>query len=143
MNNIPQDFQKQMMFPVGRPNDQYAKWFIGNSYLAPLGELSGVGAANVTFEPGCRNNWHIHHASEGGGQMLLCIGGYGWYQEWEKEPQLLSPGSVVCIPPNVKHWHGATHESWFAHISIGVPGKDTSTEWLEPVEPQEYDKLPY
>ncbi len=99
--------------------------------------------ANVTFEPACRNNWHIHHASKGGGQILLCVAGSGWYQEWGKgkEPQSLKPGDVVVIPPEVKHWHGAKKDSWFSHIAVEVPGENTSNEWLEPVTDEVYDKL--
>ncbi|WP_296879963.1 cupin domain-containing protein, partial [Thomasclavelia sp.] len=94
-----------------------------------------VGVANVTFEPGCRNNWHIHHK---GGQILLVTDGKGWYQEWGKPAQELKPGDVVNIAPEVKHWHGAAKDSWFAHIAIEVPAKDASNEWLEPVEDKDY-----
>jgi len=94
-----------------------------------------------TFEPGCRNNWHIHHASKGGGQMLICIGGKGWYQEYNQEPILLVPGKVINIPANVKHWHGATKDSWMAHLAISVDGENTSTEWLEEVNDEQYNKL--
>ena len=97
--------------------------------------------ANVTFEPGCRNNWHIHHATKGGGQILICTDGSGWYQEEGKEPRELHVGDVVTIPVNVKHWHGAKKNSWFSHIAIEVPGEDTSTEWCEEVSDEEYDKL--
>lgn len=140
MSSIPQSFQKDIIFPVGRPNDAYAKYFVGDSYLAML-STEGANIANITFEPGCRNNWHIHKAEEGGGQILLCLAGHGYYQEWGKEARLLMPGSVVNIPRNVKHWHGATHESWFSHISIEVPGKNASTDWLEPVSPEQYGSL--
>lgn len=133
-------FEREMMFPIGEPNTAYAKYFIGNSYLAPL-TVSQVPVSNVTFEPRCRNNWHIHHASKGGGQMLICVAGKGWYQEWGKPAQLLHPGDVVNIPAGVKHWHGATADSWFAHLALAVPGEDTSNEWLEPVGDEEYDKL--
>ena len=101
----------------------------------------GVPIANVTFEPGCRNNWHIHHASEGGGQILLCTAGQGWYQEWDKPAQQLNPGDVVVIPPQVKHWHGAAADSWFSHLAIEVPGKELSNEWLEPVSDEQYRLL--
>lgn len=125
------------IFPVGNPNTAYAQYFIGNSYLAPL--LSGeVNIANVTFEPRCRNNWHIHHR---GGQILICVGGEGWYQEWGKEPQRLHPGDVVNIPAEVKHWHGATADSWFQHIAISVPNANASNEWLEPVDDEAYNAL--
>ena len=140
MSTIPQSFQSESIFPVGKPNDAYAECFVGDSYLAMLTSGS-ISVANVTFEPGCRNNWHIHKATEGGGQVLLCTAGHGYYQEWSKPAQLLMPGSVVVIPPNVKHWHGATHESWFSHLAIEVPGKDSSTEWCEPVTPEQYGPL--
>ena len=97
--------------------------------------------ANVTFEPGCRNNWHIHHATKGGGQTLICVGGRGYYQEWGKEPVELLPGDSVYIPAGVKHWHGAAPGSWFSHLAIEVPGEKTSNEWLEPVNDTEYSKL--
>lgn len=124
-------------FPKGEPNDAYAQYFVGNSWLAPLGDPQ-LGAANVTFEPGCRNNWHIHHK---GGQVLICIAGRGWYQEWGKPAQELRPGDVVSIPPEVKHWHGAAADSWFQHIALAVPAEGASAEWLEPVSDQEYDQL--
>lgn len=129
-----------MIFPVGAPNDAFAKYFTGQSYLAPLtGEQ--VPIHNVTFEPGCRNNWHIHHASRGGGQILVCVGGCGWYQEEGKTAQALKPGDVVNIQPGVKHWHGAKKASWFSHLSIGVPGENASTQWLEPVTDEAYANL--
>lgn len=128
------------VFPVGHKNDAYAQYFIGQSYLAPL-STEQVPVFNVTFEPGCRNNWHIHHASEGGGQMLICISGRGWYQEWGKEARELHPGDVVNIPAGVKHWHGAAADSWFQHLAVEVPGKDASAEWLEPVNDDLYGKL--
>lgn len=133
-------FQKEMIFPIGEPNNAFAKYFIGQSYLSPL-STKQVGIYNVTFEPGCRNNWHIHHADKGGGQILVCVGGEGWYQEWGKAPQRLLPGDVVNIPTGVKHWHGATANSWFAHLAIEVPGENTSNEWLEPVDDEQYKKL--
>ncbi len=125
------------LFHLGNPNDAFAQYFSGNSYLQPLAPA----VANVTFEPGCRNNWHIHHASKGGGQILLCTDGEGWYQEWGKPAQALRPGDAVTIPAGVKHWHGAAKDSWFAHIAISVPGEDASNEWLEPVSDAEYDAL--
>ena len=131
------------MFGLGEPNIAYAKYFIGNSYLKPLtkpGE-SVVSLANVTFEPGCRNNWHIHHAIKGGGQIIICVDGEGWYQEDGKEAQSLKPGDVVVIPANVKHWHGAKKDSWFSHIAVEVPGEETSNEWCEPVTDEEYKKI--
>ena len=133
-------FEQEMIFPVGKPNDAYAQYFIGQSYLAPVSSEQ-VSINNVTFEPGCRNNWHIHHATKGGGQLLVCVAGTGWYQEWGKPARLLRPGDVVNIPAGVKHWHGATADSWFAHLAIEVPGEKTSNEWLEPVTDEEYNKL--
>lgn len=127
-------------FGIGQPNEAYARYFIGNSYLNRL-TSEGVGIANVTFEPGCRNNWHVHKAEKGGGQILLCTSGRGWYQEWGKEPRALKAGDVVEIPANVKHWHGAAKDSWFAHLAVEVPGEKTASEWLEPVSPAEYDNL--
>ena len=116
-------------FGLGNPNVDYAKYFVGNSYLKPLTDMSKTSlfVCNVTFEPGCRNNWHIHHAKEGGGQILICVDGKGWYQEEGKEAQKLKIGDVVTIPANVKHWHGASKDFWFSHLAIEVPGIDTST----------------
>lgn len=128
------------IFEKGVPNP-FGEYFSGQSYLAMLTQLNGVGVANVTFEPACRNNWHIHHGEKGGGQILLVTGGRGWYQEWGKEAQELHAGDVVSIPVGVKHWHGAAKDSWFAHIAIEVPGENTSNEWLEPVLEEEYGKL--
>lgn len=128
---------ENMIFPKGALNTAYAQYFIGKSYLAPL--LSeGLPMSNVTFEPRCRNNWHIHHK---GGQILICVGGEGWYQEWGKPAQRLHPGDVVNIPAEVKHWHGAAADSWFQHIAIAVPGEGASNEWLEAVTDEEYDQL--
>lgn len=134
------EHQKEMVFPIGAPNDGFARYFTGRSYLQPL-STSQVGVYNVTFEPGCRNNWHIHHASSGGGQLLLCVAGRGWYQEWGQEARELHPGDVVNIPPEVKHWHGAARDSWFSHLTLEVPGADCSNEWLEPVSDQTYGLL--
>ncbi|AGN16435.1 MAG: cupin domain-containing protein [Methanobrevibacter boviskoreani] len=129
-------------FGLGEPNDAFAEYFIGQSYLNPLvGPDANLFLANVTFEPGCRNNWHIHHSTNGGGQILICVDGEGWYQEEGKPAQSLKPGDVVEIPPNVKHWHGAKSDSWFSHIAIEVPGENTSNEWLEEVSDEEYSKL--
>ena len=125
--------QNEMVFPIGAPNDAFAKYFIGQSYLAPL-STQQVGIYNVTFEPGCRNNWHIHHAKNGGGQILICVAGRGYYQEWGKPAQELRPGDVVNIPVGVKHWHGAAPDSWFSHLAVEVPGDETSNEWLEAVD---------
>ena len=121
-----------------KKNDAYAKYFVGQSYLALLANNQGVGVANVTFEPGCRNNWHIHHK---GAQILLCVDGRGYYQEWGKEAIELHPGDVVSIPTEVKHWHGAAKDSWFSHIAIEVPAEGASNEWCEPVSEEEYMSL--
>lgn len=129
-----------MAFPIGEPNP-YGQFFIGRSYLAPL-STEQVPLFNVTFEPRCRNNWHIHHAKSGGGQMLICIAGRGWYQEWGQPARELGPGDVVNIPAGVKHWHGAAADSWFSHLAIEVPGEEGKTEWCEPVTDADYDKLP-
>ena len=128
------------IFKKGIPNP-FGEYFSGKSYLAMLTKLEGVGVANVTFEPSCRNNWHIHHGDKGGGQILLVTDGRGWYQEWGKEAQELRAGDVVAIPVGVKHWHGAAKDSWFAHIAIEVPGENTSNEWLEPVSDETYGML--
>lgn len=128
------------VFSIGEKNDSYAKYFTGQSYLNML-SLEQVIVGNVTFEPGCRNWWHIHHAKSGGGQMLLVTAGRGYYQEWGKEAQELHPGDVVHIPAGVKHWHGAAPDSWFAHLAIEVHGEETSNEWCEPVIDDEYGKL--
>lgn len=128
-----------MVFPIGAPNDGFKQFFIGQSYLAPL-STSQVGIFNVTFEPGCRNNWHIHHAAKGGGQILVCVAGRGWYQEEGKPTQLMTPGDVVNIPTGVKHWHGAAADSWFSHLAIEVPGENGRNEWLEPVTDEQYPK---
>ena len=133
-------YAQTIMFPIGNENTAYAKYFIGKSYISSLSE-SQVKMHNVTFEPKCRNNWHIHHAKSGGGQMLIVVGGRGYYQEWGKEPQELKVGDIVNIPTNVKHWHGAAPDSWFSHIAVEVEGVDTSNEWLEPVTDKEYNKL--
>ena len=129
-----------MIFPIGEPNDAFAKYFIGQSYLAPVSK-NQVGIFNVTFEPACRSNWHIHKAEKGGGQILVCIAGNGWYQEWGKAPQVLKPGDVVNIAPGVKHWHGAQKNSWFSHLAVEVPAENGGTEWCEPVTDEEYNKL--
>jgi quercetin dioxygenase-like cupin family protein len=138
-----QEFDAKNIFGQGQPNVNFAQYFIGNSYLNPLtnpGETA-VFLANVTFEPGCRNNWHIHHAKSGGGQLLICTAGEGWYQEEGKAPVNLTPGTVITIPANVKHWHGAKADSWFAHIAVEVPGEETSNEWCEPVDDAAYNAL--
>ncbi len=133
-------YAKTIMFPIGNPNDAYKQYFIGQSYIAPI-STSQVKMFNVTFEPKCRNNWHIHKAKSGGGQMLIAIGGRGYYQEWGKEPVEMNPGDVINIPANVKHWHGAAPDSWFSHIAVEVDGIETENVWLEPVGDSEYNKL--
>ena len=130
-------YQNTIFFPIGSPNDAYAQYFVGQSYLSPV-STEQVPVFNVTFEPGCRNNWHIHHAKNGGGQMLICVGGRGYYQEWGKDAVELTPGTVINIPANTKHWHGAAPDSWFSHLAIEVPGEETSAEWLEPVSEEDY-----
>lgn len=135
-----QDHQQQMIFPIGQPNDAFAQYFIGTSYLAPL-STTQIGIYNVTFEPRCRNNWHIHHAAQGGGQILICVAGHGYYQEWGQDVRNLSPGDVVNIPAGVKHWHGAAPDSWFSHLAIEVPGQDCRNEWMECVSDTVYDAL--
>lgn len=135
-----QEFEKTNVFGTGTFNAAYAPYFIGNSYLNPLASAdeAGVGLTNVTFEPGCRNNWHVHTADNGGGQVLICTAGEGWYQEWGKPARRLAPGDVVSIQPEVKHWHGATKDSWFQHIALAVPAQGATNEWLEPVEDKDY-----
>lgn len=125
------------IFPKGEKNDDFAAYFKGQSWLNML-TTEGVAIGNVTFEPKCRNNWHIHHK---GGQILLCTAGRGYYQEWGKPARELHPGDVVQISPEVKHWHGAAPDSWFVHLAVEVPAEGKSTEWLEPVSDEEYDKL--
>ena len=136
-------FETQNVFGLGQENTAYAQYFIGQSYLNPLTEPGrcAVALANVTFEPGCRNNWHIHHAKSGGGQLLICTAGEGWYQEEGKAAVSLTPGTVITIPANVKHWHGAKKDSWFSHIAVEVPGEETANEWLEAVDDAAYDGL--
>ena len=137
-----EEFDKVNVFGKGNFNENFKEYFSGNSYLNPLAKTeNGISFANVTFEPSCRNNWHIHKATKGGGQVLICTAGYGWYQEEGKEAQSLKPGDIVIIPSNVKHWHGAKKDSWFSHIAVEIPGENTSNEWLEPVTDEEYDRL--
>lgn len=128
------------MFGIGKLNTEYAKYFVGNSYIKPLAKTDNMFIANVTFELKCRNNWHIHHASSGGGQILICVDGEGFYKEENQPIRRLKPGDVVVIPANVKHWHGATKDSWFSHIAIEVPGENTSNEWCEAVTDGEYEE---
>jgi len=138
-----EEFEPVNMFGTGVPNEMFAQYFIGHSFLNPLTnpQQSPVFLANVTFEPGCRNNWHIHHASSGGGQILICTAGEGWYQEEGKEAVSLHEGSVVYIPAEMKHWHGAKADSWFSHIAFELPGENRGNEWIEPVSDEEYQKL--
>ena len=132
--------EEMSVFPIGETNDAFAKYFIGQSYLNML-SLEQVVVGNVTFEPGCRNNWHIHHADKGGGQMLLVTAGRGYYQEWGKEARELNPGVIVHIRAEVKHWHGAAPDSFFQHLAIEVPGENCRNEWCEPVTDAEYGQL--
>lgn len=136
-------FEQADAFGIGAPNDAYAQYFVGDSFLNPLTDPKEcpVFMANVTFEPGCRNNWHIHHATKGGGQILICVDGEGWYQEEGKPAQTMKPGDIVEIPAGVKHWHGAKKNSWFSHLAFEVPGENTSNEWLEPVSDEQYNGL--
>lgn len=138
-----EQFDQENVFGLGKENSAFAQYFVGNSYLNPLTDPAkcSLFLANVTFEPGCRNNWHIHHAKSGGGQLLICTAGSGWYQEEGKEAVSLEPGTVITIPPEVKHWHGAKKDSWFSHIAIEVPGEETSNEWLEAVDDEAYAAL--
>jgi len=133
-------FEQESIFPIGEPNDAFAKYFIGQSYLAPV-STEQVKFFNVTFEPGCRNNWHIHRATKGGGQMLIGVAGRGWYQEEGKPAVEILPGTVIHIPANVRHWHGAAADSWFSHLAFELEGENTSNEWLEPVTDEEYGKI--
>ena len=141
--NNKEEFDKQNIFGKGEANTAFADYFIGNSFLNPLthpGECA-VFLANVTFEPGCRNNWHIHHAKSGGGQILVCVAGRGYYQEESNEAIEMKPGDCINIPTGVKHWHGAAPDEWFSHLAIEVPSENGSNEWLEPVSDEEYGKL--
>lgn len=138
-----EEFDKINVFGLGEPNVNFAKYFIGNSYLNPLTDMNKTNLfiANVPFEPGCRNNLHIHHATNGGGQILICTAGNGWYQEEGKEAVSLTPGIVITIPVNIKHWHGAKKDSWFSHLALEVPGENTYNEWREPVIDEVYNSL--
>ena len=137
------DIKKGGDFGLGEENTAFAKYFIGKSYLNPLTDpkKTSLFIANVTFEPACSNNWHIHHAKSGGGQILICVDGEGWYQEEGKKAVSLKPGMVITIPANVKHWHGAKKDSWFSHLAIEVPGEEISNEWCEEVKDEEYERL--
>lgn len=133
------DYASTIFFPIGEPNDGFAQYFTGRSWLAPVSK-DQIGIFNVTFEPGCRNNWHVHEAEEGGGQILICVGGHGYYQEWGKPAIEMFPGDEINIPAGVKHWHGAAPDSWFSHLAFDVPGTETSNKWLEKVEDEDYLK---
>ncbi len=138
--NRPHEFEQ--IFPLGEANDAFAAYFTGRSYLAPLAPGS-VPVSNVSFEPGCRNNWHIHHGSDGGGdQILICTAGSGWYQAEGEEVVSMEPGTVIRVPAGTKHWHGAKADSWFSHVAFITPGTNVSNEWLEPVTDAEYGTLP-
>ncbi|MCD8003359.1 MAG: carboxymuconolactone decarboxylase family protein [Clostridia bacterium] len=140
MNDDMARHASEMIFPIGAPNDAFSQYFTGKSYLAPV-SASQVGIFNVTFEPVCRNNWHIHHADEGGGQILICVAGRGYYQEWGRDAVEMKPGDCINIPVGVKHWHGAAPNEWFSHLAVEVPGKNTSNEWLERVSDEQYAML--
>lgn len=131
---------KEMIFPIGAPNDAFSQYFSGKSYLEPI-STNQVGIFNVTFEPGCRNNWHIHHAKSGGGQILVCVAGRGYYQEERKEAIEMKPGDCINIPAGIKHWHGAAPDEWFSHLAIEVPGVESSNEWCEAVKSEIYEEL--
>ncbi len=128
-------------FPIGQENIANAAHFTGRSYLHVFAS-EGIPVYNVTFEPGCRNHWHRHRADSGGGQLLICTAGRGWYQEWGRPAQPLKPGETVVIRADVKHWHGAAKDSWLSHIAVSLPGENTRTEWLEPLPDEEYALLP-
>ena len=137
-----EQFEQSNIFGLGEENKDFAQYFIGKSYLNMLAKTdNGISFANVTFEPKCRNNWHIHRAKSGGGQVLICVAGSGWYQEEGKDAISLDAGKIIVIPANVKHWHGAKKDSWFSHIAVEIPGEETSNEWCEPVNDEEYNKL--
>lgn len=129
------------MFGMGKPNTAFSQYFTGNSYLKPLAKAETVFLANVTFEPGCRNNWHIHKAEKGGGQILICVEGEGWYQEYGRPAKSIKAGDVITVPANVKHWHGAKRNCRFSHIAVEPAGEGTSNEWCEPVSDSEYNCL--
>ena len=136
------DIKHGGIFGLGEENKAYENYFVGKSYLKLLSNPKDpIAISNVTFEPGCRNNWHKHNAKKGGGQVLICVDGYGYYQEEGKEAINLKPGDIVEIKPGVKHWHGARKDSWFSHLAFEIPGEETSNEWLEQVSDEEYSKL--
>ena len=135
-----EEYQMTIKYPIGEKNISYAKYFIGQSYLAPVSN-NLFPIYNVTFEPSCRNNWHIHHSTSGGGQVLICVGGRGYCQFENDEPIEMTEGKIVTIPANVKHWHGATADSWFSHLAFEIPGENLSNQWLEPVNDVYYNNL--
>jgi 4-carboxymuconolactone decarboxylase len=133
-----EEFQMTTPYPIGKLNEGYAQYFIGNSYLAEM-ETEKGGPLNVTFEPRCRNNWHIHHKQV---QVLICVAGRGWYQKWGKAPVEMTPGTVIAIPAEVKHWHGAQKDSWFQHLTYHKDVQEGATnEWCEPVDDATYNAL--
>lgn len=132
--------QQQMPFPIGVPNDGFSQYFVGRSYFHSL-SMHQLRMANMTFEPSCRTNWHLHHAKRGGGQILICVAGRGFYQEEGSALRELHPGDVIHVPPNKKHWHGAALDSWFSHVIIEVPGENPYNEWCEPVSDEQYNSL--
>lgn len=132
--------QQEMPFPIGAPNEGFGQYFVGRSYLHPL-SMNQLRISNLTFEPGCRTNWHIHHAKRGGGQILVCLAGRGYYQEEGNAPQELRPGTIIHVLPKVKHWHGAAPDSWFSHLVIEVPGEGNYNEWCEAFSEEQYSKL--
>ena len=132
-------YQATLFFPIGDKNTAYAEYFTGQSYLAPV-TTGSLPVFNVTFEPGCRNHWHTHTAKQGGGQVLICVGGEGYYQEWGKTAVKLLPGDTVTVPANVKHWHGASQDHWFSHLAFEIPGEVSATSWQEPVSEEDYLK---
>ena len=134
-------YEQSIMFPVGEPNPAQGTHFVGQSYVAPLNS-AGLAISNVTFEPGCHNDWHAHNSTSGGGHIFICVGGRGYYQEWGKDPIEIKPGHVQYIPPGVKHWQGASPNSWFSHVAFEIPGTDLGNEWFEPVTPADYNILP-
>ena len=135
-----EEIKQASPFAIGGENVNYAQYFDGMSYLNML-SLEQVAVGNVTFSPGCRNHWHIHHASKGGGQVLIGVEGEGWCQIEGQDPIKILPGTIVEVPAGAKHWHGASKNSWFSHLAFMIPGEDLSNEWLEPVDEDFYNTL--
>ena len=135
-----EEYAATLMFPLGEYHPEFDRYFTGVVYIQPVSDEQ-IHMSNLTFEPGCRNHWHVHKAEQGGGQMLLCTGGRGWYQAWGEEAVPMTPGTVVHIPPGVKHWHGAANDSWFSHLAIEIEGVNTGADWYDPVSEEEYQKL--